>query len=118
MRRTSVVSRQDAVARRVEWANAIGSRFGKFAYRGIKSVARYFFHFSDGQRIFSDDRGQEFHGLAAARRHAVTQVRELKAAMCDRNIRDLSGWTMMVSDLNGKAVFEIGFDLRPPRPTR
>ena len=118
MRRTSVVSRQDAVARRVERSERHRFTFRGICVSGNKRVARYFFHFSDGQRIFSDDKGQEFYGLAAARRHAVTQVRELKAAMCDRNIHDLSGWTMMVSDLNGKAVFEIGFDLRPPRPIR
>ena len=80
-------------------------------------MARYFFHFSDGQRIFSDDEGQEFHGLAAARRHAVTQVRELKAAMCNRNVHDLSSWTMTVSDLNNETVFKIGFDLKPAGTT-
>lgn len=78
-------------------------------------MPRYFFHFSDGTRLFSDDIGQELGGLAAARRYAVAQVRELKAAMCDPHIQDLSGWTMTVADPNGKSVFEIGFDLRPPR---
>lgn len=77
----------------------------------------YFFHFSDGKRMFSDDSGQEFRGLAAARRHAVEQVRELKAAMCDPHIQDLSGWTMTVANRNGEAVFEIGFDMKPlPKP--
>lgn len=80
-------------------------------------MPRYFFHFSDGERHFSDDVGHEFGGLAAARKHAVAQVRELKAAMCDRNIQDLSGWTMTVADRNGRSVFEIGFDLKPPRRT-
>lgn len=78
-------------------------------------MPRYFFHFSDGTRMFSDDTGQELGGLAAARQHAVAQVRELKAAMCDPYIQDLSGWTMTVADPSGKSVFEIGFDLRPPR---
>ena len=61
-------------------------------------MPRYFFHFSDGKRMFSDDIGQELHGLAAARRYAVEQVRELKGAMCDPHIQDLSGWTMTVAD--------------------
>ena len=78
-------------------------------------MPRYFFHFSDGKRMFSDDTGREFLGLAAAREHAVAQVRELKAAMCDPQIQDLSGWTMTVADPNGQRVFEIGFDMRPPR---
>jgi len=75
-------------------------------------VPRYFFHFSDGQRWFMDDKGQDFGGLGAARSHAVRQVRELKAAMCDPGIQDLSGWVMRVADRHGRVVFEIGFDLK------
>lgn len=76
-------------------------------------MPRYFFHFSDGQHVFSDDEGRELHGVAAARRHAIAQVRELKIAMCDPYIQDLSGWTMMVANADGRTVFEIGFDLKP-----
>ena len=77
-------------------------------------VPRFYFHFSDGKRLFSDDTGQELRGLAAARRYAVEQVRELKGAMCDPHIQDLSGWSMTVADRSGRSVFEIGFDLKPP----
>lgn len=78
------------------------------------SVPRYFFHFSDGKRQFTDNTGVELSGLSVARTHAVQQVRELKAAMCDPHIQDLSGWTMSVSDASGKSVFTIGFDMKPP----
>jgi len=47
-------------------------------------VPRYFFHFSDGTRQFTDGAGQELSGLAAVRAHATKQVREIKAAMCLR----------------------------------
>jgi hypothetical protein len=43
-------------------------------------------------------------------------VRELKAAMCDPGIQDLSGWTMTVVDANGNTVFDIHFDRKPQRP--
>ena len=79
-------------------------------------MPRYFFHFSDGKRQFTDDSGFELSGLAEVRLHATGQVRELKAAMCAPHIQDLSGWSMSVHDAKGKIVFEIGFDLRPPRP--
>lgn len=79
-------------------------------------MPRYFFHFSDGHRWFTDDKGQEFGGLSAVRSHAVRQVRELKAAMCDPGIQDLSGWTMKVVNGDGRVVFEIGFDLKPHHP--
>jgi len=75
-------------------------------------VPRYFFHFSDGKRRFSDTAGHELRGIAAARAYAVKQVRELKAAMCDPGIQDLSGWTMTVEDAREKTVFEIGFDMK------
>ena len=63
--------------------------------------------------MFSDGDGQELDGVAAARQHAIAQVRELKFAMCDPHIQDLSGWTMTVASADGRKVFEIGFDLRP-----
>ena len=77
------------------------------------AVPRYFFHFSDGERQFSDDKGQDLAGLRAARAHATGQVRELKVAMCDQVIQDLSGWSMSVADARGRIVFVLGFDLKP-----
>lgn len=78
-------------------------------------VPRYFFHFSDGKRRFSDTTGHVLSGIAAARVHAVKQVRELKAAMCDPGIQDLSGWTMTVADADDNTVFETGFALKVQR---
>ena len=75
-------------------------------------MPRYFFHFFDGKRRFSDTTDQELRGLGAARQHAVKQLRELKVAMCDPHIQDLSGWTMTVANADGATVFEIGFDLK------
>ncbi len=83
---------------------------------GDSNVPRYFFHFSDGKRQFTDSSGHELSGMAAARAHATQHARELKAAICDPEIQDLSGWTMTVVDANGKTVFDISFDRKPPRP--
>jgi len=80
-------------------------------------VPRFFFHFSDGERQFSDDKGQELAGLRAARAHATAQVRELKAAMSEPAIRDLSAWSMSVTDAKDAIVFVLGFDLKP-RPVQ
>ena len=82
--------------------------------RGDSNVPRYFFHFSDGKRQFTDTSGHELSGLAAARAHATNHVRELKTAMCDPHIVDLSGWSMTVADANGKSVFTVSFDRKPP----
>lgn len=79
-------------------------------------MPRYFFHFSDGTRWFSDDAGCELQGIAAARAHAINNVRDLKAAMCDPGIQDLSSWTMVVLDQAGQVVFELGFDMKPRGP--
>ena len=75
-------------------------------------MPRYFFHFSDGKRRFSDTTGRELSGMAAARAQAVEQVRDLKAAMCDPGIQDLSGWTMTVVDGGDRTVFELPFDMK------
>lgn len=80
-------------------------------------VPQYFFHFTDGQRVFRDSDGQQLSGLRAARAHATQQVRDLKAAMCDPAIQDLSTWSMIVSDAQGRTVFVLGFDMKPrPQP--
>ena len=81
------------------------------------AVPRFYFHFSDGKRQFSDSVGFELNGMAAARAQAVKQVRELKAAMCNPHIQDLSGWSMTVVGANGKTVLEIDFDGKP-RPAK
>lgn len=76
-------------------------------------MPRYFFHFSDGKRQFTDGSGVELSGMAAARAHAIAQVREIKMAMCHPAIQDLSGWSMSVIDAKGADVFALGFDLQP-----
>jgi hypothetical protein len=76
-------------------------------------MPRYYFHFSDGKRQFTDAIGFELHGVAAARTHAIRHTRELKAAICYPRIQDMSGWSMMVADAGGRTVFEIDFDFRP-----
>ena len=37
----------------------------------------------------------------------------LTAALCVRHVQDLSGWMMTVVDAAGKAVFALGFNLKP-----
>ena len=80
-------------------------------------MQRYYFHFSDGTHWFTDKNGQELNGLRAARAHALKDVRELKAALCARNILDQTDWTMTVVDAAGRPVYVLGFDLKPrPAP--
>ena len=80
---------------------------------GHRDMPRYFFHFSDGKRQFTDSTGIELSGLAAARAHAKGQVRQLRATFSERQIQDWSGWKLIVVNVNEKTVFEIGFDLKP-----
>jgi Domain of unknown function (DUF6894) len=85
---------------------------------GDRNVPRYFFHFSDGQRQFTDASGHEFQGLEAVRKHASGHMREIKAAMSDPEIPDFAGWTMTVADAAGNTVFELAFDLKPLPPKK
>ena len=76
-------------------------------------MSRYFFHFTDGTHWFSDDTGRELSGLRAARAYAIRHTRELKAAVCDPQILDMSGWTLTVVDASGYPLFALGFDFTP-----
>src|SRR5690349_20896780 len=76
-------------------------------------MQRYYFHFTDGAHWFTDSSGLELAGLRAARLHALKDVRALKSALCERNAHDFSEWIMAVADASGRAVFALGFDLRP-----
>jgi hypothetical protein len=76
-------------------------------------MPRYFFHFSDGKRTFTDTIGLELAGLADVRNRVITQVRDLKSSLSEDHIQDWSGWKMIVIDAKGKMVLEVSFDLKP-----
>jgi hypothetical protein len=74
-------------------------------------MPRYFFHISRGKHTFTDSAGVELIGIAAARAHATTQIRDMRASVPAGRLQDWSGWTMTAVDTKGKTVLEIGFDL-------
>lgn len=80
---------------------------------GGSNCASVLFSFSDGERKFTDATGVELTGIAAARVHAILEVRDMKGSLAERTIQDCSAWKMIVVDANGEAILEIGFDLSP-----
>ena len=74
-------------------------------------MPRYFFHFTDGCRTFTDATGVELPGIGAMRQHAAKQVRELRAAMLEPKLRNWSSCKIIASDGTGNSVYEIGLDL-------
>jgi hypothetical protein len=74
-------------------------------------MPRYFFHFSDGKRIFTDAAGVELMSVLAARLQATDQIREMRSALSERTLQDWSDWKLIVADTEGKTVLEVGFDL-------
>jgi hypothetical protein len=75
------------------------------------AMPRYFFHISRGKHTFTDSAGVELAGIEAARTHATTKIRDMRASLAAGCLQDWSGWTMTVGDAKGKTVLEIGFDL-------
>jgi len=73
-------------------------------------MSRYFFHFTDGKRTFTDGIGLELPGLAAARTEAREQVREMRNCM-SAEVEDWAPWKIFVANIWGKTIFEIGFGL-------
>jgi Domain of unknown function (DUF6894) len=76
-------------------------------------MLRYFFNFSDGKRTYADSLGVELPGIAAARENAREQIREMKGSLSEQTIQNWSGWNMIVTNANGKTVFEISFNFKP-----
>ena len=76
-------------------------------------MPRFFFHFGDGKRTFTDSIGVELMGIAAAREHARAQIHEMKTGMSELTFQNWSGWKMIVIDAKGQEVFEVGFGLKP-----
>ena len=74
-------------------------------------MPRFFFHFTDGKRTYTDAIGVELNGIAAARENLVSQLRELKGVLCDNRIQDWSEWTIVIEDEKQKRLLEMGFDL-------
>ena len=63
-------------------------------------MARFFLHFTDGDRVIKDPDGQDLPGAAAARAEAINFGREL----VDREEMDWSGWSVAIHDDGGKQV--------------
>ena len=76
-------------------------------------MSRFFFHFSDGTRTFTDTTGIELAGIAAIRKHARAQIRDMVSVITERNFQDWAGWKMIVLDAFGKTILEVSFDLSP-----
>ena len=76
-------------------------------------MPRFYFHFSDGKRTFTDAIGLELVGFSDVRSRVITQIRDLKSSLSERHIQDWSGWKLIVIDAIGKTVLEVGFDLKP-----
>jgi hypothetical protein len=85
-----------------------------------RSVPKFYFHFSDGRRTFSDTQGVDLTGLGALRREAVRQIRDMKAAQLESGVHgSWPDWTVIAVDAGGAPVLHMTFDLKPkPLPAR
>ena len=83
-------------------------------------MPKFYFHFSDGRRTFSDTQGVDLIGLGAMRREAVRQIRDMKAAQLESGIHgSWPEWTVTAVDAHGAPVLHMAFDLtRKPLPAR
>jgi hypothetical protein len=67
-------------------------------------MSRYFFNFTDGQRVYPDPDGAELPDLAAARAEAIMNARAL---LRRRSSRSLAGWRVCVIDETGRERLSI-----------
>ncbi len=66
-------------------------------------MPRYFFHFSDGKRTFTDSVGVDLRNADAARKVAREQIRAMRADTGE--IQNWSKWHVIAADSNGKRLF-------------
>jgi hypothetical protein len=76
-------------------------------------MPRFFFHMSDGKRVFTDETGVELVGVGDARRYVASHIRELRGVFLDNGIYSHSRWTVIVSNEKKETILELGFDLVP-----
>lgn len=77
-------------------------------------MPKFYFHFSDGHRTFSDRDGVDLTGLGALRREAVRQIRDMKAAQLESGTHgSWPDWTVTAVDASGAPVLHMAFDLTP-----
>lgn len=67
-------------------------------------MPRYFFHFSDGRRLFTDRVGSEFRSLLDVRKNAKADARNLREALNREPIKELLNYKVVVSDQVGRIV--------------
>jgi hypothetical protein len=51
-----------------------------------RAMPRYYFHFSDGKRTFTDTIGLELADLVDVRNRVITQIRDLKSSLSEHPI--------------------------------
>ena len=68
-------------------------------------MPRYFFHLTDGDSLsLTDEVGEGFDGVGAAREHAMAVARELSQPYCPLT---LVGHQISVVDERGAVVFKV-----------
>lgn len=76
-------------------------------------MPRYYFHFSDGNRVFTDENGLELIDFADVKQRVIRQVRDLKSSFSRQQNQDWANWKLIVVDAKGTTILEVSFDLKP-----
>ena len=76
-------------------------------------MPRFFFHLTNGNRIFTDATGVELRNTAAVRKHLISHIRDLRGTLSDSGIYDWSDWAIIVSDEKSKTLEVLCLDLKP-----
>lgn len=76
-------------------------------------MPHFFFHLTDGKRVFTDANGVELRNIGTARRHLVSHIRDLRGTLSDKGIHDWSEWSVMVVNEKKETLQTMGLDLIP-----
>jgi hypothetical protein len=67
-------------------------------------MPRFYFHVTDGRRLYRDPTGMDLNGLEAARQYALRDARDLLESWM---VRSSQPWRIEVADENGMTVLAV-----------
>ena len=76
-------------------------------------MSRFFFHLTDGNRIFTDANGVELRNRVSVRKYVNSHIQEIRGALSESGIHVWTDWAIIVSNDKNEILEVLGLDLKP-----
>ena len=76
-------------------------------------MSRFFFHLTDGNRIFTDANGIELRNRVSVRKNVNSHIQEIRGAFSESGIHVWTDWAIIVSNDKNEILEVLGLNLKP-----